>query len=248
MRDANVVAIVQARMGSERFPGKVLADIHGKPMLIRVVERAARADSLISVLVATSTEAQDDAIEQACLARGIRVFRGDPLDVLDRTYQAAREAQADVIVRVTGDCPLIDPALIDEAVQAFVTADPPVDFVANRLPDQRTYPIGTDVEVCSFAALERAWKEAILPPQREHVTSYLYEEPDRFRTQLLRHDLDLSHFRWTVDEEPDLEFVRVVYSKFDPDKHFTWLEVVALLESEPSLAEINAAVPQRGLV
>ena len=247
MSDANVVAIVQARMGSERLPGKVLADIHGKPMLIRVVERAARADSVNSVVVATSTEARDDAIEQACVVQGIRVFRGDPVDVLDRTYQAAREARADVIVRITGDCPLIDPGLIDEAVQAFMTADPPVDFVANRLPDQRTYPIGTDVEVCSLAALERAWKEASLPPQREHVTPYLYEEPDRFRTLLLRHDLDLSHFRWAVDEEPDLEFVRVVYSKFDSDEHFTWLEVVALLENEPLLASINAAVPQRGL-
>ena len=243
MTDMKVVAIVQARMGSERLTGKVLADIEGKPMLARVVERAARAESLDALLVATSTEGQDDAVEKTCLERGIEVYRGDPKDVLDRYYHAARSAQAEVIVRLTGDCPLIDPGLIDEVVQAFLAADPPVDFAANRLPDQRTYPIGTDVEVCSIKALYEAWKNADQPYQREHVMPYLYEEPGRFRTLLLRTERDLGHMRWAVDERSDLEMVRRVYASLETG--FTWLEIVELLERDPSIMEMNASVKQR---
>ena len=245
MAETKVVAIVQARMGSERLPGKVLADIQGKPMLVRVVERAAGAESLDALLVATSTEGQDDAVEKTCVERGIKVFRGDPTDVLDRYYRAALSVQANVIVRLTGDCPLIDPGLIDETVHAYLAADPPVDFAANRLPDQRTYPIGTDVEVCSLEALRKAWKNADQPYQREHVMPYLYEEPGRFRTLLLRNERDLGQLRWAVDEQSDLEMVRRVYASLETG--FSWLEVVDLLERDPSIMDLNASVQQREL-
>lgn len=245
MTQANVVAIIQARMGSERLPGKVLADIHGKPMLAWVVERVAKARTLHELLVATTTELPDNDIEKLCVERGFQVFRGHPTDVLDRYYQAALSIQADVIVRLTGDCPLIDPDLIDEVVQAYLTAEPPIDFATNRLPNQRTYPIGTDVEVCDFEALRRAWKDADQPYQREHVMPYLYEAAGRAKILILRNDRNLGQQRWAVDEKGDLEFVRRVYAELGSE--FSWLEVVGLLDSEPSIAALNAKVEQRGI-
>ena len=245
MSDKTVITIVQARMASERLPGKVLTDIHGQSMLARVVNRARAAQSTDGLIVATSTDLKDDAIEDECLERGIEVFRGHPTDVLDRCYQAAMTVEASVVVRLTADCPLIDPGLIDDAIRAFLTAEPPVDFVSNRLPDQRTYPVGTDVEVCSIEALHRAWNQADQPHQREHVMPYLYEEPGRFKTLVLKHDADLSWLRLTVDEQSDLEFVRQIYERLGNKS--TWIEVVDLIEGEPSLMEINASIEQKGL-
>ena len=185
-----VVAIVQARMGSERLPGKVLADIQGRPLLAWVAERTAKARSLQGVVVATTTDVGDDEVAAVCVKRGILVFRGHPTDVLDRYYQAAMAFHVNTIVRITGDCPLIDPDLIDEVIQAYLDSDPKVAFAANRLPDQRTYPIGTDVEVCSIDALRTAWKQADQPYQREHVMQYLYEVSGRFQTLVIRNDRD----------------------------------------------------------
>ncbi|OGO15457.1 MAG: hypothetical protein A2Y93_11985 [Chloroflexi bacterium RBG_13_68_17] len=247
MPERKILAIIQARMGSTRLPGKILADIGGKPMLCRVVERARRAACLDGVLVATTTRAEDDAVEWLCRERGYVCTRGHPTDVLDRYYQAARQAAADVVVRLTADCPMIDPAVIDQVVGAFLAADPPVDFAANRLPDDRTFPIGLDTEVCTFAALARAWSEAGEPYQREHVMPYLYEAPGRFRIFLVRSARDHSHLRWTVDTAEDLELARRIYAHFGGRDDFTWGEVLALVEREPSLAAINAHVQQRTL-
>jgi spore coat polysaccharide biosynthesis protein SpsF len=241
-----VVAIVQARMASTRLPGKVLADIEGEPMLVRVVERAGRATSVDELVVATSTDAEDKEITFLCGERGYASFRGSPLDVLDRIYQASRAHKAEVIVRLTGDCPLIEPELIDQTVSVLLEADPPLDFAANRLPDDKTFPVGTDTEVCSFSALERAWAEAEEPHQREHVMPYLYEEPRRFSTFLVRFDKDYSHHRWTVDTAEDLEFVREIYRYFDGEDSFSWRDVLGLVESEPRLAQINAHLPHKG--
>lgn len=247
MPERKVQAIIQARMGSTRLPGKILADIGGQPMLARVVERARRASTLNGVMVATTTQPADDDVERLCRQRGYDVFRGHPTDVLDRYYQAARAAGADVVVRLTADCPVIDPAVIDKVVRAFLTADPPIDFAANRLPDDRSFPIGLDTEVCSFDALARAWAEARESYQREHVMPYLYETPGRFRTLLVRSERDLSHLRWTVDTAEDLELLRRIYAHFAGRDDFGWGEVLALMEREPSLAVINAHVPQRTL-
>ncbi len=247
MPERRILAIIQARMGSTRLPGKILADIGGKPMLSRVVERARRASSLGGVLVATTTRAEDEAVEWLCRERDYRCTRGHPTDVLDRYYQAAKQTETDVVVRLTADCPLIDPGVIDQVVGAFLAADPAVDFATNRLPDDRSFPIGLDTEVCTFEALARAWSEAREPYQREHVMPYLYEEPGRFRTLLVRSGRDLSHLRWTVDTAEDLELARMIYARFGERDDFTWSEVLALVEREPSLAAINAHVHQRTL-
>ncbi|MBM2842586.1 MAG: acylneuraminate cytidylyltransferase family protein [Anaerolineales bacterium] len=238
-----VVAIVQARMGSRRLPQKVLADIQGRSMLERIVARLRRARRPDEVVVATSAGPADDPIAALCERLAVRCSRGSAEDVLDRFRQAAAENQADIIVRVTGDCPLIDPDLVDETIRAFQEASPPVDFACNRLPWERTYPIGTDTEVCSREALEAAWKEADQTYQREHVMPFLYENQDRFRIVHVRSsDATLGEMRWTVDQEEDLAFVREIYSRFVGRDDFSWLEVVDLLRREPELARINMAV------
>lgn len=237
-----VVAIVQARMGSTRLPGKVLADIQGEPMLMRVVGRTAGSSLIDELWVATSDQPQDDPIAGLCEARSVKLYRGHATDVLDRYYQAARAAEAAVLVRITADCPLIDPQLIDDAVRIYLEAAPAVEFVANRLPDERSYPIGLDVEVCSFAALERAWRQATEPYQREHVMPYLYEGGKRQSIRLLQADRPLGHIRFTVDTQEDLEVVRAIYDHFGPRDDFGWQEVVDYLETHPEVAAVNADV------
>jgi spore coat polysaccharide biosynthesis protein SpsF len=241
-----VVAIVQARMGSTRLPGKVLADLAGAPMLARVVDRARRARTLHALVVATTTDPSDDAVAELCKGRGYPCVRGHPTDVLDRYYQAARQLHAGVVVRLTGDCPLIDPDVIDETVRAFLDADPPYDLVANRLAEGRTFPIGLDTEVCSLEALAAAWREASDPYEREHVFPFIYEQRERFRVLLHRGAHDHGALRWTVDTAEDLEVIRRVYQHFGGRDDFTWLEVLDLFQQEPSLAELNAHVEHRG--
>ena len=212
---SRVVAIIQGRMGSSRLPGKILADIAGQPMLQRVFTRAARAHSLTQTLFATTTDPSDDPVAEYCQANGISFTRGSLYDVLDRYYQAAREARADVVVRITADCPVIDPALIDDVTRLLLSGQ--FDFACNRLPPpwHRTYPIGLDVEACTFGVLERAWKEAKEPQDREHAMPYFYEgvelrpesrtlesgmSPRGFKVALLHHTTDFGTYRWTVDE------------------------------------------------
>jgi spore coat polysaccharide biosynthesis protein SpsF len=241
-----VVAIVQARMGSTRLPGKVLADIAGEPLLAREVDRARRAQTLDDLIVATTVDPSDDPVAELCRARGYELVRGHEADVLDRYYQAARLYRADVIVRLTGDCPLIDPDVIDETVGVFLSADPPYDLVANRLAEGRTFPIGLDTEVCSYAALEAAWRESTDPYEREHVLPFVYERRERFRVLLHRGAIDRGELRWTVDTAEDLELVRRIFECFHGRDDFSWLEVVELFERQPQLAEINAHVEHRG--
>ena len=232
-------------MSSSRLPGKVLLDIAGQPMLARVVERARRAQRIDQVAVATTTDPSDDPVEAFCRERGYACVRGSMHDVLDRYYQAARQLQAGVIVRLTADCPLIDPGLIDETVQAFYREE--VDFACNRLPPPftRTYPIGLDVEVVSFAALEQAWKEATARHDREHVLPYLYEAPGRFKVYQLHYSRDLGGLRWTVDTPEDLELVRAIYAEFGGRDDFSWQEVLSLVERRPDLTRINAGVEHK---
>mgnify|MGYP005846294609 CR=1 FL=1 len=254
-----VVAIVQARMTSSRLPGKVLLDIGDQPMLVWVVERARRAQTVDEVVVATTADASDEPIAALCRARGYPFYCGSIFDVLDRYYRAALQHQAEIVVRITADCPLIDPELIDNAVNAFIGFTPgasennqllasgapfPYDFVANRLPPPwgRTYPIGLDIEVCSFAGLELAWEEATLPHQREHVMPFFYDQPQRFRILLLNHEINYGHLRWTVDTPQDLDLLRQIATHFPGRNDFSWLEVLELIQSNPALAQINAQV------
>lgn len=236
------VAIVQARMGSSRLPGKVLQDIHGKPMLAWVVERTRRAHLVDSVAVATTSESSDDAIEAWCRESTTACYRGSTFDVLDRFYQAARLFAADVVVRVTADCPVIDPDVIDETISAF--NEHRVDFAANRLPPPwgRTYPIGLDTEVCRFSVLERAWKEAQAAHEREHVMPYLYDVPGRFKVFQLNTEPDYGSLRWTVDTPEDIEFIRRVFDFLPDMENFSWLDVLAVTRSHPELNKINAEI------
>ena len=242
IRNTGVVAIIQARMGSSRLPGKVLREIEGQPMLYRVVVRARHAQTLGRVVVATTTEVGDDPVEAYCQRQGFPVFRGDPYDVLDRYYQAARTFQAETVVRLTADCPLLDPAEIDRTVRAFQTAQ--VDFAANRLPPpwRRTTPIGMDTEVVMMAALTRAWQEAEAKYAREHVMPYLYEDPGRFKTLLVDHEPDWGELRLTVDTAEDLELIRKITAHFGGGNDFGMDEVVAYLQHHPELGAINAGI------
>lgn len=265
-----VVAIIQGRMSSSRLPGKILADIAGQPMLTRVYVRTSRARTLSDVIFATTTDASDDPVAEYCDLSGIPCTRGSLFDVLDRYYQTAREASAEVIVRITADCPVIDPELIDNVVNAVipkgdaVSDQSSVDFAANRLPPPwgRTYPIGLDTEACTFAALERAWKEAKEPQHREHVMPYFYEgvklvtenrtlqtgvSPRGFNIALLHHPTDFGDYRWTVDTPEDLEFMRQIYSRFNGRDDFTWKEMLDLVHNEPDLMKINAGVQHKTL-
>lgn len=244
MNAPKVVAIIQARMGSSRLPGKVLADLNGQPVLAWVLRRTQRAAGINQVVVAAPAGELDDPLAAYCAEQGVACVRDSLHDVLDRYMQAARETEADVIVRITGDCPFIDPGLLAEYVQKFVSADPPLDFAANRLPQGRTIPIGLDVELCTRAALETAWAEAKEPHQREHVMPFFYEHPERFRIAEFKQQPSYGHLRWTVDTPEDLELARSIASHF-PDDTFAWIDILALFEANPDLASINAAVQHK---
>jgi spore coat polysaccharide biosynthesis protein SpsF len=237
------VAIVQARMGSTRLPGKVLQDLAGEPMLARVVNRTCRAKTLQEVVIATTTNTVDDVIVKLCEARGWSWFRGSEEDVLDRYYHAAKKYQADFIVRITSDCPLIDPEVIDHVVQEFLERQPEVDYASNTWP-RRTFPRGLDTEVMRMDVLERAWREDRNPAWREHVTPYIYRNPDRFRIHNVVSPVDYSAMRWTVDTQEDLAFVRQIYNYFGHDR-FSWREVLKVLEEHPEWVEINRYVQQK---
>ena len=257
-----IVAIIQGRMSSSRLPGKILADIAGQPMLARVFARTSRSATVTEAIFATTTDSTDDPVAEYCDFSGIPFTRGSQFDVLDRYYQAALQSKADVVVRITADCPVIDPALIDNVVSTLL--EDKYDFVCNRLPPpwHRTYPIGLDVEACTFKVLEKAWKEAKEPQHREHAMPYFYEggelsvvsrqlsegtSPRGFRIALLNHTTDFGDYRWTVDTAEDLEFMREIYSRFGDRDDFTWKEVLDLVHNEPKLMEINADVQHKTL-
>jgi spore coat polysaccharide biosynthesis protein SpsF len=270
-----IIAIVQARMNSSRLPGKVLLEIRGEPMLRRVVQRTSRSAFVGQVLVATTTDATDDALYSYCTSHSLPCWRGSQYDVLDRYYQAAVASKAEIIVRITADCPLVDAELVDATIQTLLGDSGRIspgspglrtdfDFAANRLPPpwRRTYPIGLDTEVCTFVALERAWREASEPAEREHVMPYMYQgvrlEPAGtqisvgtsqrgFRLALLDSADDYGMYRWTVDTAEDLEFVRQVYDYYGGRQDFSWREVLALVESHPTLMQINAGVKHKSL-
>jgi spore coat polysaccharide biosynthesis protein SpsF len=237
------VAIIQAHMRSSRLPGKVLLDISGQTMLERVVKRVARCVEIGEVVVATSRLPVDDAVVEACRALSVRAFRGSDDDVLDRFLGAARSSGADICVRVTSDCPLIDPEVSDEIVRLFKAANPPVDYASNKIP--QSWPRGLDTEVFTITALERAWEQAIRPYERTHVTVYMYEHPEQFRLLSATSEVDRSDWRWTVDTQEDLEFVRAVYDRLGADGAFGWRAVVDLLEREPELRDLNRQVTQK---
>jgi spore coat polysaccharide biosynthesis protein SpsF len=229
-----VLGILQARVSSSRLPGKVLKPILGRPMLLHQLDRVRRARSLDALVVATSTETSDDPIEALCASAGVRCFRGSLHDVLDRFYQVARSYNPEVIVQLTGDCPLADPELIDRVVESFVADRVDIAGTASSFPD------GLDVAVFRFAMLEYAWTHAVRPSDREHVSLFMVRQPERFPVRRYENDIDLSHLRWTVDEPEDFELVRRIYEALYPTRPaFTTKDILDLLAARPELSELN---------
>lgn len=241
-----VVAIIQARMGSTRLPGKVLADIVGRPMLWHVVERVRAVRGLAATVVATSDSSSDDAVYEFCRESSIDVYSGNVNDVLDRFYRCARSHRADVVLRVTGDCPLFDPMVVSQMLDRF-SNEGPFDHMGiatgagvAHLEGCGRFPDGLDAELTTFAALETAWCEATDRVEREHVTPFVWKRPERFRVATHFSPVDYSHLRWTVDNAEDLELVREIYSTlYSPHRHFVLSDVIALLAARPDLGKQN---------
>jgi spore coat polysaccharide biosynthesis protein SpsF len=232
-----ILAVLQARMSSTRMPGKVMAPVLGEPMIWRQIERMRRARTLSKIVVATSTAPSDDALAGYLLGKGCSVYRGDLNDVLDRFSACAAAWNPDYVVRLTADCPLTDPLVIDAAVQVAVTGA--ADYASNC--ERRTYPDGLDVEVISIEALTAAAREATEPSDREHVTPFIRNRPERFPQAHLTQARDLGALRWTVDRPEDFAFVRAVFQKLHPiDPGFGMEEVLELLAERPDLAALAA--------
>jgi spore coat polysaccharide biosynthesis protein SpsF len=232
-----ILGVLQARVSSSRLPGKVLREVLGRPMLSLQIERLRRSRAMQALTLATSDDPSDDALAELARAEGLDCFRGSLDDVLDRVYQAARRHAPDHVVRLTGDCPLADPALIDLVIERHLAED--ADYTSNAL--EPTYPDGLDVEVVRFRSLEQAWREARLPSQREHVTPFLYADPKRFRVVSVKSERDLSRLRFTVDSADDFQFVERIYAALHPSHPaFTTADVLALLDAQPELLALNA--------
>ena len=236
---------MQARFNSSRLPGKVLRDIAGKPMLARVLGRLALATRIDDVALATSVGADDDAVAELGAQLGVRVVRGSETDVLSRYALAVHETRADVVVRVTADCPLLDAALVDDVVTAFGDAPFASDFAANTL--ERTYPRGLDVECTHREALLIAHAEAREPFQRAHVMPFLYAHPERFRLLSVRGAEDHSHHRWTVDTAEDLAVVSAIYAALGGADAFSWRDALRVVAENPALELANVGVTQKPL-
>ncbi|MFC2144241.1 cytidylyltransferase domain-containing protein [Acidobacteriota bacterium] len=238
-----VVAIIQARMASTRLPGKVLMDIGGRTMLERVILRTRLASLVDEVAVATTTAAGDDRLAAACVALDAPAMRGSEDDVLDRYRHAAALYGADAIVRITSDCPLIDPSLIDDVVASFLAESP--DYASNIV--QRSYPRGLDTEVISRAALERAWREAAGAQHRAHVTPYVYLHPTEFTVVSVCGRDDFSDNRWTVDTQIDLDVVRDIYAAARNRDDLGWTEALAMVQAHPDILTRNRDVRHKAL-
>lgn len=238
-----VVALVQARMTSTRLPGKVMLNLAGRPMLQWVFDRLAQCRTLDEVCLATTDQPNEDVLAEYAARRGWPCFRGSLEDVLDRYYHAAAARRADVVVRVTSDCPLIDPATVDAVVAAFLARQPDVDYASNIIP-QRTFPRGLDVEVFRRAALETAWREDANPAWREHVTTYIIRHPEQFRFWCLVNETDCSHHRWTVDTPEDFALAERLLNTLGNER-FSWRSALELIEANPDWQALNAGIVQK---
>lgn len=238
-----IEAFVQARMGSTRLPGKVLKKVLEKPLLDFLVERLLQSKEIDDVVILTSHLPTDDVIVAFCQERGIACFRGSEEDVLDRYYQAALQRKPDGIVRVTADCPLLDPEIVDQVIQVFRENDQ-IDYVSNTL--ERTFPRGLDVEVFSFRALQQAAQRANRSEEREHVTLYLYRHPEIFQLRNVAHTPSLGFHRWTVDTPEDFALIQLILEHlYSSNPQFRLDDVIQLLAQHPRWIELNAHIEQK---
>jgi spore coat polysaccharide biosynthesis protein SpsF len=237
------VAIIQARMGSTRLPGKVLKPLAGKPMLERVVERMRRAPGVDEVVVATSDLAEEEPILALCRSNGTPVTRGSANDVLSRYALAAREHRADIVVRITSDCPLISPQVVGRVLEAFRAGA--CEYASNC--HRRTFPRGLDTEIFPATALAATDSEAVDPAEREHVTPFIWRRPERFRLRDVVDAVDRSALRWTVDTPDDFVLVERLYSALAAQPAFDYDDILGVLARHPEWSEINRHVEQKKL-
>jgi spore coat polysaccharide biosynthesis protein SpsF len=232
------LAIIQARMGSSRLPKKVLLDLAGKSVLEQVVDRVKNSSLVDEIIVATTIEKQDLEIIKLCANQGIRVFCGSENDVLDRYYQAAKLFNPVNVIRITADCPLIDPAVIDQVIKAHLDGN--YDYTSNVI--RETFPDGEDVEIMKFSTLKEAWDEANLASQREHVTQYILNN-DKYKKCNVVYNEDLSNKRWTLDNEEDYLLIREIYKKvYNSNKTFGIKDILNVLKNNPELENINISI------
>jgi spore coat polysaccharide biosynthesis protein SpsF len=235
---------VQARMGSERLPGKVLKEVLHKPLLAYQIERLQRAREASAIVILTTTAPKDDPIVQLCATEQIDCFRGPENDVLSRYYLAAKKRKPEAIVRVTADCPLIDPEIVDLVIATYREALPQWDYVSNSLI--RSFPRGLDVEIFSFAALEEVHRLANKESEREHVTPYIYHHPERYRLKNVAAHCDLSSHRWTVDTVEDFELINLLLAELYPtNPNFVMRDVLELCKKHPEWSLINRHIRQK---
>jgi len=246
MKKPRVVIFIQARMGSTRLPGKHLKEVLGKPLIAYLLERLRRVHNADAIVLATTVNPLDDQLVAFSKKHHLPFFRGSEDDVLDRFYQCAKEFKADIIVRITADCPLIDPAVIDEVIECFLTNRANLDYVSNT--EKRTFPRGMDVEVFSFNSLKKVHAEAKMPEEKEHVTPYYYRHPELFRIGSIMRSKDESRYRWTVDTNADFKLVKTVLENIYPKKPgFTLNDLLNLFDEHPEWMKINANVQQKTL-
>ncbi|MFJ7663187.1 cytidylyltransferase domain-containing protein [Lysinibacillus sp. NPDC097162] len=239
-----IVAIIQARMGSTRLPGKILKKVNGRPLLSYQLERLQQSNYINDLVIATTINEKDDLIVEFCKKKNILWFRGSEEDVLARYYETAKTFRADTIVRITSDCPIIDVQVVDKAIQYFV--DNNFEYVSNTV--ERTYPRGLDTEVFTFAVLEKAYKEAVMKRDREHVTAYFYTNPDVFKIGSVRNEVNYSKYRWTVDTEEDFQLIKNIIEKlYNENPQFTLYDTVKLMKANPDWIYINAHIEQKKL-
>ena len=236
-----ILIIIQARRGSSRLPDKILLPLAEKPLLVRMYERVDSSNTKKEIVVATTTDENDDEVVKLCRSNNINFFRGHPADLLDRHYKAASEYEADIVVKIPSDCPLICPDVIDQVLEFYLNNRNDFDFVSNLHP--ATFPDGNDVEVMSFKTLETAWKEADKDFEREHTTPYIWERPEKFRLGNVEWDtgldLSMSH-RFTIDYKEDYEFIKRIYDElYDSHNIFTLCDIMMLLDRKPELKIIN---------
>lgn len=237
-------AIIQARMGSTRLSGKVMKKIKGKTVLEHVIERVNQSNLIDTIIIATTTHERDNVIAYKAMECGVKFYRGSEDDVLSRYYYAAKENGIDLVVRITSDCPLIDPFVIDGTVECFLKNDNDIVSNAGAETSNRTYPRGLDTEVFSFENLEKAFSNASEKYQREHVTPYIYEHSSK--VYYYKNDVDYSRFRWTLDTEDDLKLISEIYKHLYKGKHdFYMNDIIKLFEQDPELYYINAHVEQK---
>ncbi|WP_251128071.1 glycosyltransferase family protein [Exiguobacterium sp. s48] len=239
------VAIIQARMGSTRLPGKVLMKLQNRTVLDHVITRVKQAKLIDEIIVATTTLSEDDALSEEAKRYGVRVYRGSSANVLSRYYEAAREAKADVVIRITSDCPLIDPFIIDHVIQQYHDTTNHLVTNVGTKPSERTFPRGLDVEVFSFESLFAAYHHATKDYEQEHVTPLIYEQ-HQHKVSCYDNETNYSQHRWTLDTPEDLKLISEIYSRLYKGQHDFYLEdIIQLFENEPQLIEINKHVEQK---